>query len=95
MKMNKGNVMQSSSKILFRRNLGGIVFIWQDEWFKFSWNTTKYDNTEERPHWNNVQVPEQHFGLLSFESHTINVDGDTSDWKTKQKLGIRMVTRLS
>ncbi|MCU5378201.1 glycosyltransferase [Bacillus cereus] len=66
---------------------GGIVFIWQDEWFKFSWNTTKYDNTEERPHWNNVQVPEQHFGLLSFESHTINVDGDTNDWKTKTKIG--------
>ncbi|WP_226617948.1 hypothetical protein [Cytobacillus firmus] len=64
---------------------GGLVFSWQDEWFKRTWNTMDYDNPDRRPYWSNRQTNEQHFGLLSFEPGKneagIYVDGITGDWK--------------
>lgn len=63
---------------------GGIVFIWQDEWFKRSWNTIPTVDLENIIYWSDVQTNEQRFGLLSFEpgaEHRMcNIDGDRSDW---------------
>ncbi|WP_042462849.1 hypothetical protein [Neobacillus dielmonensis] len=63
---------------------GGLVFTWQDEWFKRTWNTMDYDNPDRRPYWNNPQTNEQHFGLLGFEPGSaeteIIVDGESKDW---------------
>lgn len=61
--------------------LGGLIFTWQDEWFKRTWNTMDYDNPERRPFWSNAQTNEQQFGLLSFDRNKIKVDGKGSDWK--------------
>lgn len=64
---------------------GGLVFTWQDEWFKRTWNTMDYDNADRRPYWSNIQTNEQHFGLLSFDpgqyEPTIYIDGSTLDWE--------------
>ena len=62
---------------------GGMVFTWQDEWFKRTWNTMDYDNPYRRPYWSNSQTNEQHFGLLSFDPGEIGFypDGSTSDWE--------------
>ncbi|WHY92999.1 hypothetical protein QNK12_05765 [Neobacillus cucumis] len=63
---------------------GGMVFSWQDEWFKRTWNTMDLDDPNRRPFWNNQQTNEQHFGLLSFEpgyrETAITVDGEEKDW---------------
>ncbi|MGJ7919821.1 hypothetical protein [Neobacillus sp. LXY-4] len=63
---------------------GGIVFSWQDEWFKRTWNTMDYDDSDRRPYWSNLQTNEQHFGLLSFDpgkqGKAMAVDGNTGDW---------------
>jgi hypothetical protein len=63
---------------------GGLVFTWQDEWFKRTWNTMDVDDPNRRPYWDNEQTNEQHFGLLGFEPSNkdtkIVVDGDSSDW---------------
>lgn len=61
--------------------LGGLVFTWQDEWFKRTWNTMDYDNADRRPYWSNQQTSEQHFGLLAFETLKIKVDDSTKDWE--------------
>ncbi|MBM7580452.1 hypothetical protein JOD21_003137 [Jeotgalibacillus terrae] len=55
--------------------LGGLVFTWQDEWFKRTWNTMDYDNPDRRPFWSNAQTNEQQFGLLSFDRHLGKVNG--------------------
>lgn len=66
---------------------GGLVFSWQDEWFKRTWNTMDYDNPDRRPYWNNYQTNEQHFGLLSYDPGTLDTaiyaDGNSGDWERK------------
>lgn len=67
---------------------GGIVFTWQDEWFKRTWNNVMFDIADRRPYWSNIQTTEQCFGLLAFdpgkESMAAYVDGDISEWKNTQ-----------
>ena len=72
--------------ILHEGMLGGLVFSWQDEWFKRTWNTMDLDNPDQRPFWSNAQTNEQQFGLLSFDTLKIKVDGDTSDWSGKKPM---------
>ncbi|MEH7744640.1 hypothetical protein V7659_06230 [Neobacillus drentensis] len=68
--------------------MGGLVFTWQDEWFKRTWNTMDFDDPDRRPYWNNMQTNEQHFGLLGFEpgkkETEILVDGIGRDWEKAQ-----------
>lgn len=69
---------------------GGIVFIWQDEWFKRTWNTMANVNLDSTAYWSDYQTNEQYFGLLSFdpgkEKSICYVDGDKSDWTEKDLL---------
>ena len=63
---------------------GGIVFIWQDEWFKRTWNTIPTVDLDNIVYWSDYQTNEQCFGLLSFdpgaERSICYVDGDRGDW---------------
>ena len=65
---------------------GGIMFTWQDEWFKRTWNTMELDNPDQRPYWSNMQTNEQRFGLLSFETHKKLLDGDKEKWQEDELL---------
>lgn len=69
--------------IMEENMLGGLIFTWQDEWFKRTWNTMDYDNPDRRPFWSNAQTNEQQFGLLSFDRHKIKIDGDIGEWQTE------------
>lgn len=63
---------------------GGLIFTWQDEWFKRTWNTMDLDLPDRRPFWSNVQTNEQKFGILSFDpgdgKRKVYVDGEDSEW---------------
>ncbi|KAB7666899.1 hypothetical protein [Bacillus sp. B1-b2] len=81
----QGNMDREMFQMILDENYaGGLVFTWQDEWFKRTWNTMDYDDPDRRPYWSNIQTNEQHFGLLSFDpgkyEPTIYVDGNTEDW---------------
>lgn len=69
---------------------GGLVFTWQDEWFKRTWNTMELDIPDRRPYWSNPQTNEQEFGLLAFDpgkdKSCCYVDGNISDWKYDKPL---------
>ena len=72
--------------------MGGIVFAWQDEWFKTSWNTMDFDDNEARPKWFNVESSEENFGLVTFTAFpSITIDGDFSDWKNAAAVGDLLV----
>ena len=64
---------------------GAILFSWQDEWFKRTWNTMDLDIPERRPYWQNLQTNEQSFGLLAFDpgnkKSVSYVDGNAEEWK--------------
>lgn len=61
--------------------MGGVVFSWQDEWFKRSWNTMDFDDANARPRWHNVQSSEVNFGLTAYEAFpSVRIDGKDGDW---------------
>ncbi|OXM82833.1 hypothetical protein [Paenibacillus rigui] len=63
---------------------GGIVFSWQDEWFKRTWNTMQFEIPQaRRKYWHNVLTNEQYFGLvaeLSGKDGILRMDGEDNDW---------------
>jgi len=67
---------------------GGILFSWQDEWFKFAWNTGSLEIPERRPMWLNRLTNEQNYGVIATEpgesiEDTIHLDGNTDDWEKR------------
>jgi hypothetical protein len=66
---------------------GALIFSWQDEWFKRTWNTNQFDLSHRRPYWSNIQTNEQYFGLLAFDpgesSRVSYADGDVSEWSNE------------
>lgn len=81
----QGHMVVHMSKDIFNAGYAGaLVFTWQDEWFKRTWNTMDLDNPDRRPFWSNVQTNEQHFGLMAFDpgypKRIRYVDDDLSDW---------------
>lgn len=63
---------------------GSIIFTWQDEWFKRTWNTMAFTDLNKTPYWSDYQTNEQYFGILSFDpgkDRSISyVDGDMEEW---------------
>lgn len=71
-------------------SVGGFVFIWQNEWFKKTWNTELNVDLDAAAYWNDYQNYEQNFGLLAFdpgkEKSVCYTDGDKSEWKESDKI---------
>ena len=87
----QGEMDASMLKNIFDQGYaGGLVFTWQDEWFKRTWNTMDLDMPDRRAYWSNPQTNEQEFGLLAFDpgadKSICYVDGDISDWKDDKPL---------
>lgn len=69
---------------------GSIIFTWQDEWFKRTWNTMANVDLTKTPFWSDYQTNEQYFGLLSFdpgkEESICYTDGDVSEWSESDRI---------
>ncbi|OXM86277.1 hypothetical protein [Paenibacillus rigui] len=69
---------------------GAILFAWQDEWFKYTWNTLDLELPwERRAMWRNRLTNEENFGVIAVEAgnsdkDTIKLDGNTIDWEKRQ-----------
>lgn len=63
---------------------GAILFMWQDEWFKRTWNTMRLELPEDRrSFWLNLLTNEKLFGLVSMgpgKEDDIIIDGKLGDW---------------
>lgn len=64
---------------------GGILFSWQDEWFKHTWNTMDLEiPAERRAMWLNRLTNEENFGLIAVEpgnTTRVFLDGSLDEWK--------------
>lgn len=52
---------------------GAVIFSWQDEWFKRTWNTMELTETSGRASWHDVQTSETSFGLMAFSPKKTNL----------------------
>jgi hypothetical protein len=63
---------------------GSVVFSWQDEWFKRTWNTMHAVDLKDTAYWSDIQTNEQYFGLLAFdpgkEQSICYMDGCVDEW---------------
>jgi hypothetical protein len=65
---------------------GAFLFAWEDEWFKFTWNTFELELPGNRRQlWRNRLTNEENFGVIAAEAgeraeETIFTDGKTDDW---------------
>ncbi len=75
---------------------GGLVFAWQDEWFKRTWNTMDYTDPDRRAFWNDLQTSEQNFGLVEFipGDGSRQLDGDLSEWEDSELIAEENGLRL-
>lgn len=96
---NGGLTEQQQAELLvrFTRNIretgcaGGLVFEWQDEWFKHvhDFNTPDFELPWDRnPLWMNALDPEKNFGLVGYEADfTVPLlRGNTADWQRAQRI---------
>ena len=69
---------------------GAIMFSWQDEWFKRTWNNEALDDPDSRPYWSNIQTSEQSFGVLAFDPGAVDtvcvLDGQAGEWTDADKV---------
>ena len=82
----QGEALSDMAKDIFENGYcGGIVFTWQDEWFKRTWNTMDYTDPDRRPFWSDIQTSEQNYGLLAFDPgrkrDKVILDGDFEEWE--------------
>lgn len=77
-------IVESYGDIVEAGCAGSIIFTWQDEWFKRTWNTMANVDLVKTAYWSDYQTNEQYFGLLSFdpgrERSICYVDGDVDEW---------------
>lgn len=96
---NGGFTEQGQAELLvrFTRNIrdtgyaGGLVFEWQDEWFKrvHDFYTADFKAPPDRtPLWDNQLDPEEHFGIVAYEPATTVplLRGDPADWQAARVL---------
>jgi len=74
---------------------GGIIFEWQDEWFKFTWNTINLEiPSDRRAMWLNRLTNEENFGLLAVEpglETKVILDGQSDDWHKVRNKAVKNI----
>lgn len=89
--VSQGKMLVHMAEDIMANNYAGcLVFAWQDEWFKRTWNTMDNTMPNRRAYWDDVQTNEQAFGVLDFVSYTDDhkimvIDGKTDDWTANDK----------
>lgn len=77
-------VVSMMQDIAEEKYAGALIFSWQDEWFKQTWNTTKYAPDDASARTPNVQSAEQSYGILAMEpgeESICYIDGLDEEWQ--------------
>ncbi|MBM7572977.1 hypothetical protein JOC48_003525 [Aquibacillus albus] len=92
----QGRHITDMLKHIYREgHAGAVIFTWQDEWFKKTWNTMAFENPDRRPFWYNALSVEMSYGLLGMypnKHNDLKIDGKLEDWSTIDGSEIRTVS---
>ncbi|OJU10232.1 MAG: hypothetical protein BGN88_12690 [Clostridiales bacterium 43-6] len=85
----QGDMVLSMMKDIQSANYaGGMIFTWQDEWFKQTWNVYQYTAPSIAQRFSNVQSAEQCYGIAAYDPGTVKSvcypDGDLSEWRNEK-----------
>lgn len=74
---------------------GAVLFTWQDEWFKKTWNSMPMSADHREAFWYNPLSAEESYGVLGMypgKSNTLKIDGKLDDWKDINSKDIKKVS---
>lgn len=64
---------------------GSLVYEWQDEWSRRTWNTVYSTDQLRTPFWSDAQTVDQAYGILAFDpgeqESVCYVDGSDEEWR--------------
>lgn len=91
-------LVESYQDIINAGCAGSIIFSWQDEWFKRTWNTMANVDLNRTAYWSDFQTNEQFFGLLAFDPGRepgCYTDGSVEEWADSDIIAVNGDTSLS
>ena len=90
----QGEIDRELLQLIYHEGFSGaILFSWQDEWFKKTWNNKQFESGTNL--WTNVLTNESYFGIQGMfpsKDNVLHIDGNGDEWDRiddKKKLNIK------
>ncbi|WP_027956214.1 hypothetical protein [Halobacillus kuroshimensis] len=74
---------------------GALLFTWQDEWFKKTWNAMPSSTDHREAFWFNALSAEESYGVLGMypgKADDVKIDGELDDWRELEQKDVEKIS---